>query len=169
MESDYQPKVVGKPHHGWLPQVGDRVRLIVLGKPGEVLNISEDGLQLTVLCGIFRSTVALNEVESLDGRKPRSQDTVVEVQTSHSTTGGSLVRTESNTVDVRGLRVHEAEAVVEEYLRNATGSLWIIHGIGTGKLKKGLREWLSSIPYVERVYDADRNDGGAGCSVVLLQ
>ena len=169
LESDYQPKVVGKSHHGWLPQVGDRVRLIALGKPGEVLNISEDCLQLTVLCGIFRSTVALNEVESLDGRKPRSQDTVVEVKTSHSTTGGSLVRTERNTVDVRGLRVHEAEAVVEEYLRNATGSLWIIHGIGTGKLKKGLREWLSSIPYVERVCDADRNDGGAGCSVVLLE
>jgi DNA mismatch repair protein MutS2 len=78
------------------------------------------------------------------------------------------MRTEANTVDVRGLRVHEAEAMVEEHLRSANGPIWVIHGIGTGKLKRGLRQWLESVPYVERVVDAEKGDGGPGCSVVWV-
>jgi DNA mismatch repair protein MutS2 len=79
------------------------------------------------------------------------------------------VRTKSNTVDVRGLRVHEAEAAVEERLRGANGPVWVIHGIGTGKLKRGLRQWLESVPYVERVVDAEQGDGGGGCSVIWVK
>jgi DNA mismatch repair protein MutS2 len=69
-------------------------------------------------------------------------------------------------VDVRGLRVHEAEAAVEEQLRSAGGPVWVIHGIGTGKLKRGLRQWLATVPWVERVSDAEQGDGGLGCSVI---
>ena len=66
-------------------------------------------------------------------------------------------------MDVRGLRVHEADAAVEERLRGANGPVWVIHGIGTGKLKRGLCEWLAGVPYVERVSDAEQGDGGMGC------
>jgi DNA mismatch repair protein MutS2 len=72
-------------------------------------------------------------------------------------------------VDVRGMRVHEAEAAVEEVLRTANGPTWVIHGIGTGKLKRGLRAWLDGLPYVERVSDAEQGDGGQGCSVIWLK
>jgi DNA mismatch repair protein MutS2 len=65
--------------------------------------------------------------------------------------------------------VHEAEAIVEEHLRSAPGPVWVIHGIGTGKLKRGLRQWLTTVPYVERVTDADQGDGGPGCSVIHLR
>ena len=83
--------------------------------------------------------------------------------------GGSQVRTSKNTVDIRGQRVHEAEAALDELLRAATGPVWVIHGIGTGRLKRGIREWLNSLPYVERVCDADPVDGGPGCSVVWMR
>ena len=33
----------------------------------------------------------------------------------------------------------------------------------------GLRDWLASLPYVERVADAERGDGGPGCSVVWVK
>jgi DNA mismatch repair protein MutS2 len=79
------------------------------------------------------------------------------------------VRTARNTVDVRGLRVHEAEAEVEQRLSRSGGPLWVIHGIGTGRLKRGLREWLQTQPWVERVSDAEQADGGAGCSVVWVK
>jgi len=79
------------------------------------------------------------------------------------------VRTEANTVDVRGLRVHEADAAVEERLRGANGPVWVIHGIGTGKLKRGLCEWLAGVPYVERVSDAEQGDGGMGCIVIWVR
>lgn len=93
---------------------------------------------------------------------------MIEVRASGRHLGGSgpQVRSERNTVDVRGMRVHEAEAAVEEQLRNANGPLWVIHGIGTGKLKRGLRQWLAGVPWVERVSDAERGDGGQGCSVI---
>jgi len=45
----------------------------------------------------------------------------------------------------------------------------VIHGIGTGKLKRGLREWLAGVPYVERVADAKHGDGGMGCSVIWVK
>ena len=47
--------------------------------------------------------------------------------------------------------------------------MWVIHGIGTGKLKRGLRAWLETVPYVERVTDAEQGDGGGGCSVVWVR
>ena len=53
-------------------------------------------------------------------------------------------------------------------MRSANGPLWVIHGIGTGNLKRGLRDWLTTVPYVERVVDAEQGDGGAGCSVVWV-
>ena len=156
-------------NESWLPKKGDRVRLSTLGKAGEVVDVSDDGLQLTVLCGMFRSIVDLSSVESLDGLKPALPDTIVNLKYTTHPQGGSSVRTKSNTLDVRGLRVHEAEAVVEEKLRNTVGPIWVVHGIGTGKLKKGLLQWLKTIPYIEKVVDADQKDGGPGCSVVWLK
>ena len=44
----------------------------------------------------------------------------------------------------------------------------VIHGIGTGRLKRGLRDWLASLPYVEHVVDAEQGDGGPGCSVIWV-
>ena len=161
-------KKIRRNNQSWSPRKGDRVRLIAIGKVAEVVNISNDGLQLTVLCGMFRSTVDLSSVESLSGQKPTRSEPIVHWKTSSSLGSGSGVRTKKNTLDVRGLRVHEAEAVVEEKLRNAVGPIWVIHGIGTGKLKRGLLQWLVTLPYVDKVVDADQNDGGAGCSVIWL-
>jgi len=153
---------------GWRPEVGERIRVLALGKAAEVLAISGDGQQLTVRCGVMRSSVDLEAVESLDGLKPSPPEQVVKVQFHSARGSGAEVRTTRNTVDVRGLRVHEAEVVVEEHLRSANGPIWVIHGIGTGKLKRGLLQWLETLPYVKRVNDADQNDGGVGCTVVWL-
>ena len=169
LEVDNRPERMRRSQKSWSPQVGDKVRLLALGKSGEVLAIAEDGLSLTVLCGVFRSTVGLSDVESLDGRKAHPSESVIKVQSRISFRNESLVRTSRNTLDVRGLRVHEAEVVVEEFLRNSAGPCWVIHGIGTGKLKRGLRQWLESVPYVEKVTDAEQRDGGAGCSVVWVK
>ena len=158
-------------HQSWLPKKGDRVRINAIGKSGEVIEVSEDGSQLTVLCGVFRSTVDLNAVESLDGQKAihPAKDSVVTIKSRTSLTNQSNIRTKKNTIDVRGLRVHEAEAAVEEKLRNSLGPLWVIHGIGTGRLKRGLLEWLQKLDYVEKVTSAEQTDGGAGCTIIWLK
>lgn len=171
LQQQHRPASERREHRGWRPAVGERVRLLALGKAAEVLAISSDGRELTVRCGVMRSTVELAAIEGLAGEKPApppEPQVVVKGQRGLAARGAE-VRTERNTVDVRGLRVHEAEAAVEEQLRAANGPLWVIHGIGTGKLKRGLRAWLETVPYVERVRDAERGDGGAGCSVVYLK
>ncbi len=155
-------------NEGWVPKVGDRVRLIDLGKIAEVIYISDDGSQLTLLCGSFRSKVSLSSVESIKGEKPKLLKTVVKVNSKTTQSRGSKVRTTTNTLDVRGLRVHEAEVILEEFLRKTASPVWVVHGIGSGKLKRGLREWLKTLSYVERVIDAEQQDGGAGCSVIWL-
>jgi len=171
LEAEHGPQPQRREHAGWRPLVGDRVRLLALGKAAEVLAISADGLELTLRCGVLRSTVALAAIEGLNGEKPAPPAPPPVTVRSRRAPGsrGPQVRTEANTVDVRGLRVHEAEASVEERLRAANGPVWVIHGIGTGKLKRGLREWLAGVPYVERVTDAEQGDGGMGCSVVWVK
>jgi DNA mismatch repair protein MutS2 len=168
LEDRHRPEPERRQHQGWRPQVGDRIRLLALGKAAEVLAVSGDGLQLNVRCGVMRSTVELSAVESLDGRKPEPPTPVVQVKARRGS-GGAEVRTSRNTIDVRGMRVHEAEAAVDDVLRAANGPVWVIHGIGTGRLKRGLRDWLASLSYVERVVDAEQSDGGAGCSVIWVR
>ncbi len=169
LERQHQSTPQRRDHGGWMPAPGDRVRVLSLGKAGEVMALADDGRELTVRCGVMRLTVPLAGIEGLHGEKPSPPEVRVQVKAGVAGGGpGPGVRTERNTLDVRGLRVHEAEAAVEEKLRAASGPVWVIHGIGTGKLKRGLRDWLATLPYVERVSDADQGDGGPGCSVVWL-
>ncbi|MFM1799533.1 MAG: hypothetical protein RLZZ117_1811 [Cyanobacteriota bacterium] len=173
LEEAHRPAPERREHQGWLPKVGERVRVLSLGKAGEVLAVAEDGQELTVRCGVLRLTLEITAIEGLHGEKaspPEPRQPVVAIRSRcNPASRGPEVRTERNTVDVRGLRVHEAEAAVDERLRAANGPLWVIHGIGTGKLKRGLRDWLATVPYVERVSDAEPGDGGPGCSVVWLK
>ena len=170
LEQQHRPTPERREHRGWMPVVGDRVRVLSLGKAGEVLALSDDGRELTVRCGLMRLTLELAAIEGLHGEKPSPPEVQVQVKGQRGLGGrGASVRSERNTVDVRGLRVHEAEAQLEERLRQANGPLWVIHGIGTGKLKVGLRTWLATVPYVERVSDAEQGDGGPGCSVVWVK
>ncbi|MEY2643535.1 MAG: hypothetical protein RLZZ611_184 [Cyanobacteriota bacterium] len=174
LEQQHRPGPERREHQGWLPAVGERVRVLSLGKAGEVLALSEDRRELTVRCGVMRLNLELSAIEGLHGEKPAPAPEPVKTQVAirsrrNPASRGPQVRTSGNTIDVRGLRVHEAEAAVEEQLRAANGPLWVIHGIGSGKLKRGLHDWLATLPYVERVNDAERGDGGPGCSVIWLK
>ena len=169
LESNHRSVPERRLHPEWRPSVGERIRLLALDKAAEVLAVSDDGQQLSVRCGVMRSMVDLQAVESLDGRRAAPPEKPVVQVKARRGIGGSQVRTTKNTVDVRGQRVHEAEAAVEELLRGANGPVWVIHGIGTGRLKRGLRQWFDSLPYVERVCDAEQGDGGPGCSVVWVR
>ena len=40
---------------------------------------------------------------------------------------------------------------------------------GTGKLKKGLKLWLSQLDYVEKIEDASPSEGGSGCSIAWIK
>ncbi len=84
----------------------------------------------------------------------------------------AIPQTGDNTVDLRGLRVDEAIEKLEmfldhAYLRNRAG-VHIIHGHGTGALKRAVRGYLVESPYVRDFRPGEKGEGGDGVTVAAL-
>ena len=81
-------------------------------------------------------------------------------------------RSSENTLDVRGERVGEAlelmEAFLDRLLREGRTRAYVLHGHGTGALKRAVRDALSTSRYVDRFTSADPDDGGDACTMVEL-
>ena len=153
----------------WSPKIGDLIKIKSLNSKGQIIALDEKTRSFEVKCGSFRSTLSINDFEGLNGEKPNFKNSQIQINSIREDFSFSKIRTSKNTIDVRGMRVHEAEIIIEEKIRKFHGPLWIIHGIGTGKLKKGLRSWLSTLNYVDKVEDAVSNEGGAGCSIAWIK
>nr|WP_199312469.1 endonuclease MutS2 [Limnothrix sp. FACHB-881] len=165
-----QPKPKPK---GYKPQVGERVRVPKLGGAAEVLAIDEADEEITIRMGLIKATLSFADVESLDGKKIEVQKPEPKPAPPPKTKERSILRTSSNTLDIRGARVADAEIEVEQAIDRAIsadfGCLWILHGKGTGKLRDGVRAHLKTHRLVERFEDAPREDGGAGVTVAYLR
>ncbi len=153
----------------WNPQVGDFIKIKSLNSIGQITDLDKKGEFFEVTCGSFRSTLTLNDFEGINGEQPNLKNSKIEINSSREDFSYSKIRTSKNTIDVRGLRVHEAEVIIEDKIRKFHGPLWIVHGIGTGKLKKGLRTWLSGLNYVDKIEDAATNEGGPGCTIAWIK
>ncbi len=169
IETEHLIKTKIKKTISWSPKIGDLIKIKSLNSKGQIIALDEKTRSFEVKCGSFRSTLSINDFEGLNGEKPNFKNSQIQINSVREDFSFSKIRTSKNTIDVRGMRVHEAEIIIEEKLRKFHGPLWIIHGIGTGKLKKGLRSWLSSLNYVDKVEDAASNEGGAGCSIAWIK
>ena len=158
-----------EPQKLWKPKVGEFIIIKSLGSKGKIISIDDEGLTYKVNCGSFNSLLPISDIEGINGEQPDIPKLKIEVKSVTSDFNYSTVRTSKNTIDVRGLRVHEAEIIIQEKIRRYHGPIWIIHGIGTGKLKKGLKIWLSKLDYVEKIEDASPSEGGPGCSIAWIK
>ncbi|RFP54157.1 MAG: endonuclease MutS2 [Limnothrix sp. CACIAM 69d] len=165
-----QPKPKPK---GYKPQVGERVRVPKLGGAAEVLAIDEADEEITIRMGLIKATLSFADVESLDGKKIEVQKPEPKPAPPPKAKERSILRTSSNTLDIRGARVADAEIEVEQAIDRAIsadfGCLWILHGKGTGKLRDGVRAHLKTHRLVERFEDAPREDGGTGVTIAYLR
>ena len=176
-------KAPAKPKPGFKPQVGDRIRIPSLGQTAEVLSGPDNNEELTVRFGMMKMTVKLAEIESLDGQKPeftkRTQEQKSKPENTQSKTPNPTpkvehlpiaIRTSQNTIDLRGMRVADAEREVNQSFSAAmeSGVLWIIHGKGTGQLRKGIHEFLESHALVSHYELASNADGGSGVTIAYL-
>jgi DNA mismatch repair protein MutS2 len=86
---------------------------------------------------------------------------------------GVAIQTASNSLDVRGQRADEAltelEAFLDRTALEGADTVFVIHGHGTGALRKAVREFLATSPYVERFRPGGAGEGGDGVSVVSLR
>jgi DNA mismatch repair protein MutS2 len=158
---------------GYQPRIGERIRIPRLGQTAEVLTLADDRGNLQVRLGLMSVSIALIDVESLTGEKPKVPTKPAKqfVPPPGAKKEAILVRTANNTVDVRGQRVDTATIEVDRAMNgaHASGVLWVIHGKGTGKLREGLHEYLNAHAQVTKVELASQPDGGAGVSIVHLR
>ncbi|MEM1369243.1 MAG: Smr/MutS family protein, partial [Cyanobacteria bacterium P01_H01_bin.15] len=166
------PKAKPKPlPPGYQPQVGERIRIPSLGQTAEVLAPPDENRKLSVRFGIMKMLVDLDEIESLDGKKveppPKPQSKIAPPPPKKES---ALIRTSRNTVDIRGSRVADAEMIVNNAIASAIelGSLWVIHGKGTGKLRDGVQNYLRQHPLVKRYELAPQKEGGSGVTIAFL-
>jgi DNA mismatch repair protein MutS2 len=108
--------------------------------------------------------------KSQSGKKKSSAPLVDRAMASGA---GVAIQTASNSLDVRGQRADEAltelEAFLDRTALEGADTVFIIHGHGTGALRKAVREFLATSPYVERYRPGGAGEGGDGVSVVSLR
>jgi DNA mismatch repair protein MutS2 len=152
---------------GFRPQVGDRIRLVQLGgQTAEVISSVDEEGELSVRLGMMKLTVNLADIESLSGEKAEPIAKPPKTNVLPLPEPEPLqIRTSQNTIDIRGQRVADAEVVLENAIANAHGPIWIIHGHGTGALRRGVHEFLKQHPGVERFELAEQTDGGSGVTI----
>ncbi|MBN3891840.1 MAG: endonuclease MutS2 [Nostoc sp. JL31] len=167
----YQPATPAKPKAGFMPKVGDRVRIPKLGQIADVITAPDEDGELSVRFGLMKMNVKLQDVESLDGQKP---EPVVKAKPAPAAVtppppAVPEIRTSKNTIDLRGKRVADAEYILDKAISEATGPLWIIHGYGTGKLRQGVHAFLQQHSRVNNYEPAEQADGGTGVTVVHIK
>lgn len=83
------------------------------------------------------------------------------------------LQSQANSVDLRGRRADDALAELEAFLDRTAlegaDTVFVIHGHGTGALRKVVREYLATSPYVARFRAGGTGEGGDGVSVVSLK
>lgn len=160
--------------------VGDLVGVPRLGE-GLVEVETVKGNQLIVVYGGLKMKVKAKEVTQLAKPAPpppppakrQARQGGMATKGGGGKGGGSgvAVRFASNTLDLRGQYAGEIDGQLGHAVDRAAsiGTLFVIHGHGTGSLKRRVRELLAEEPLVKRVEDAPNNEGGAGCTIAYLK
>ena len=143
---------------------GDRVFLRGIPRPVEVIMPPDEEGQIEVLLGTMRAKVPMYQLERPAGGH--------EAAAQHGVYFQRQAPKQSNTeIDLRGCRVDEAIGRVDELLNNASldgvENVRIIHGKGTGALRRAIREYLDRHPLASSVSSGD-GSGGEGVTVVEL-
>lgn len=166
-----RPGIMGQKHLGQKVDakklmVGDVVYLPNLDQKGTVVEIS--GRDVTVQLGSLRTTQKAASCRFLSHAEK-------EKSAKSNATGGFLRKTAhvSREIDIRGLMVNEAEVVVGKFIDDAQMAgltqILVIHGKGTGALRKGIHEYLKRHRSVDHFAFADLDEGGSGATVVFLK
>ena len=154
------PKVP-KPVTGAI-EVGDDVAVTSLGQTGTVTR--KLGKEFEIQVGAFKLRRPASDVTRVRAAKEQKPPVALRVAER-----GIAVPME---IDVRGRRAQEIEPEIERYVNDSymggVPHIRIIHGHGTGALKKAVREQLEAHPLVSSVASAPKDQGGEGVTVGTL-
>lgn len=147
-------------------KLGDDVEIVSMKQQGTVTSLPDDGGNLMVKVGIMKLKTNLNDIKLLNVQKDKK---------STPAKGSMPLKTMnlSPEIDVRGETVDSAELLIDKFLDDAVlssvGVVRIIHGKGTGLLRKGIHAFLKTRPYVKSYRLGVFGEGDAGVTVVELK
>ena len=145
-------------------KVGDMVYVTTLGQKGTIISLgSRDvGIQLGMMKTMVPITSCRAVQQEKQSKKKNEQNSIRFLK----------VNDVERQIDIRGMMVDEGEAVLSKYLDDAIlaglAQVIVIHGKGTGALRKGVRAYLKAHRNVRDISIADSNEGGDGATVVQL-
>lgn len=140
---------------------GDEVKVISLGQKGHIVEkVSNHEVQVQI--GIMKMKVKISDLQLIDRPKEVEKKPMATVRGSNYHVKPEL--------DLRGERFEDAMLRVEKYLDDALlagySQVSIIHGKGTGALRKGVLQLLKTHPNVKGSKMAGMNEGGLGNTIV---
>ncbi|UCC78791.1 MAG: endonuclease MutS2 [Candidatus Zixiibacteriota bacterium] len=150
----------GEPARG-LP--GETVYITGVNAEGEVLEPADSLGRVKVRVG---NVTMLTDLKKLIRKKTTAPVGVASVKTDYSPEAVMEL-------DIRGMTFEEAEPIIEKYLEDSLNSglkeVSIIHGKGTGALRKKVQEYLSHNSAVESFRLGNWNEGASGVTVIKLK
>lgn len=144
--------------------IGGRVRIREGDEVGELASVAPDGSSGVVIFGNVKMKVALRNLVPAGGKEPRRRPDPGPAE--------PPVTPIPREIDLRGMTGDEALPLVDKFLDDALlrglRRVDIIHGKGTGALRKKVVEFLARHPHVRSYRYGEWNEGGTGATVVEL-
>ena len=144
-------------------KVGDDVLVLSYNQRATVLEISGNTLQIKM--GAMKLNIKKKEVRKIDSEP--------EVATRYVSTSNVSSKKVGIDINVIGLNTEEAIREIEDYMDKVIlqgyDTFTIIHGLGSGILRKNIGEYLKNNRYVASYRTGGQNEGGMGATVVEMK
>ena len=159
---------------------GDIIYVTKLDQKGTVLSIK--GKELEVQLGSLKTNVKVKDCKFVE--KAQKEKSANHGNSGNGSISGGKGRGRGSSflsktqeahrdIDIRGMMVDEAEVVLGKFLDDSVmaglSNVLIIHGKGTGALRKGVHAYLKRHRSVASFSFADMSEGGTGATLVELQ
>lgn len=166
LEKD-RPEPIPKPSRPI--QKGDLVEFPGVRQPAEVISVGKDGT-LQLKAGVLKMKAKAEEVRLIEDDERAARKPKTSVRSGGTRT---LRAAASRELDIRGMETLEAESVVEGFLSAAVmgklETVTIIHGKGTGALRKAVHDILRRSKAVKSFRLGVYGEGESGVTVVTMR
>ena len=165
---------VQKPKKAYKPsdfKLGESVKVLSMNLTGTISSRPDSRGNVTVQMGILRSQVNISDLEIIEEPSPYTSKKLNHSSKGRIGMGKSL--SVSPEINLLGKTVDEAVAELDKYLDDALlshlNTVRVVHGKGTGALRKGVHEYLRRQKHVKSYHLAEFGEGDAGVTIVDLK
>ena len=162
-----KPKKAHKPSDF---KLGESVKVLSMNLTGTVSSLPDSRGNVTVQMGILRSQVNISDLEIIEEASPGTAKKFSRTSRGKIAMGKSL--SVSPEINLLGKTVDEAVSELDKYLDDALlshlNTVRIVHGKGTGALRKGIHEYLRRQKHVKSYHLAEFGEGDAGVTIAEL-